>query len=263
MQSIHGMSNGTGDGIEYDGYSIDERSQIIIQVLRDLGETTAGDLANEVGLDDTSSVHQRHRDHLGPNAAGLIDRSGTKERSGGQPNEILYDLTDEGGNFAEAYGADLVDAVAAAEAVDTLRRIHARVDGFDHRVTEVEDSVEGMDAWKNRWSTRVGRVESTAEELESGLNGKADAEFVEERFDQHESWSAQRREEIKEISERVEGIERRLDRIEQRLGEISEELDDRPTRNEVGTELGRVRDEFEQQIEDVRESAERLFGGRL
>jgi len=76
------------DDIDYDGHSIDSRSQIIIQVLRDLGETTAGDLASEAGLDDTSQVHHRVREHLGPDAAELVgspapnlDRAARQTRS--------------------------------------------------------------------------------------------------------------------------------------------------------------------------------------
>jgi hypothetical protein len=64
-----------GDDIDYDGYRIDSRSQIVIQVLRDLGETTAGDLASEAGLDDTSQVHHRVREHLGMDAAVVVDES--------------------------------------------------------------------------------------------------------------------------------------------------------------------------------------------
>ena len=47
-------------------------------MLRDLGETTAGGLASEAGLDDTSQVHHRVREHLGLDAAGLVEQSGTE-----------------------------------------------------------------------------------------------------------------------------------------------------------------------------------------
>lgn len=95
------------DDIDYDGHSIDSRSQIIIQVLRDLGETTAGDLASEAGLDDTSQVHHRVREHLGPDAAELVEQSGTEPRSGGQADEIVYAVTDDGRDSARAHEADL------------------------------------------------------------------------------------------------------------------------------------------------------------
>lgn len=252
-----------GDDIEYDGYSIDKRSQIIIQVLRDVGKTTAGNLASEAGLGDTSSVHQRHRNHLGPDAAGLIERTGRAERPGDQPNEVVYALTDEGLDFAVAHDNELIDAVAAAEAVETLRRIRATVDGFEHRVSTVEELVENMDKWKNRWSTRVGRVESNAEELESELDGKADAEMVESTFKQHEGWSATRHEEINAVSERVDEVEQRLDGIDQRLEEITAALEERPTRNEVQNGFDRLQSTLEEQIEDVRETAESVLGGRF
>jgi hypothetical protein len=50
----------------------------------------------------------------------------------------IYGLSDEGVEFARANENELTDAVAAAEAVDTLRRIRATVDGFEERVSDVE-----------------------------------------------------------------------------------------------------------------------------
>jgi len=257
------MRGVTTDDIDYYGHRIDERSQIIIQLLRDMTEATAGKLRNEAGLDDTSKVHYRVEKHLGPTAACLVEQVGTEPRPGDQSDEVVYGLTDQGLDFAVAHDNELTDAVAAAEAVETLRRIRATVDGFEQRVSEVENSVENMDEWKNRWSTRVGRVENDVDGLESGLDGKADAAWVEDTFDQHESWSAKRREEIDEVSERVDKVDQRLNGIDQRLEEISEELDDRPTRNEMRVGFDRLQDSLEEQIEDVRETAERMFGGRF
>ena len=162
------------DDIDYDGDRIDTRSEIIIQILRDMGgEATAGKLRSEAGLDDTSSVHHRVCEHLGPSAAGLMERTGRAERPGGQSDEVIYGLTDERLDFAVAHDNELTDAVAAAEAVDTLRRIRATVDGFEARVTDVEGSVENIDAWKNRWSTRVGEVEKNVDEIGSDLDGES------------------------------------------------------------------------------------------
>jgi len=241
------------DDIDYDGNRIDTQSQIIIQLLRDLGgEATAGKLRSEAGLDDTSSVHHRVREHLGPSAAGLIARTGRAERPGGQSDEVIYGLTDEGLDFAVAHDTELTDAVAAAEAVDTLRRIRATVDGFEARVSDVEDSVENMDGWKNRWSTRVGRVEDDVDEIGTELGGKADAGWVERTFDKHEGWSATRRESIEDLTSRVDRIEDALDSIRTRLGEITAELEERPTTDEIIESGEAMREDLEEQIEDMR-----------
>ena len=241
------------DDIDYDGDRIDTQSQIIIQILRDMGgEATAGKLRSEAGLDDTSSVHHRVREHLGPSAAGLIARTGRAERPGGQSDEVIYGLTDEGLDFAVANDTELTDAVAAAEAVDTLRRIRATVDGFEAHVSDVEGSVENMDAWKNRWSTRVGRVEKNVDEIGSDLDGKADAEWVGNNFREWEKWDETRRESTEDLVGRVDQVEDALDTIRDRLNEIAEKLEERPTTDEMIKGGEAMREDLEEQIEDVR-----------
>ena len=75
-----------GSAIEFDGHRIDETSQILIRLLRDMGrEATAGELRAEAGLDETRPVHYRVERYLGP--AGLVERAGTVERPGGAQNE--------------------------------------------------------------------------------------------------------------------------------------------------------------------------------
>jgi vacuolar-type H+-ATPase subunit I/STV1 len=241
------------DDIDYDGDRIDAQSQIIIQLLRDMGgEATAGKLRSETGLDDTSSVHHRVREHLGPSAADLIERTGRAERPGGQSDEVIYALTDEGLDFAVAHDNELTDAVAAAEAVDTLRRIRATVDGFEARVTDVEGSVENMDAWKNRWSTRVGEIEDNVDEIGSEVDGKADAEWVEENFREWEKWDETRRESIEDLAGRVDGIEDALATVRGRLDEIAEKLEERPTTDEVIEAGEAMREDLEEKIEDAK-----------
>jgi DNA-binding PadR family transcriptional regulator len=229
-----------GDDIDYDGHRIDPRSQIIIQVLRDLGETTAGDLASEAGLDDTSQVHHRVREHLGLDAAGLVEQSGTEPRSGNQPDEIVYILTDDGRAFARAHEADLVDAVAAAEAVDTLRRIRAVVDGFKHRVSDVENSVENQERWNNRWSTRVNRVEEDVSELENTVDDLSNNEFA-RGLNKLRMKAAG---EYDTVHERLGGMDGRLDDLdtriestEQRLNEIESKLGEHVTEDELDDEI--------------------------
>ena len=229
-----------GDDIDYDGYRIDSRSQIVIQVLRDLGETTAGDLASEAGLDDTSQVHHRVREHLGADAAELVEQSGTEPRSGGQTDEIVYALTDDGRDFARAHEADLVDAVAAAEAVDTLRRIRAVVDGFKHRVSDVENSVENQEGWNNRWSTRIKRVEEAVDELEDSVEDLPNNELAIALNKQRMKAAG----EYDEVHERLDAMDGRLDDLdvrvesaEQRLDEIESELGKHVTEDELDDEI--------------------------
>ena len=229
------------DDIDYDGNRIDTQSQIIIQILRDLGgEATAGKLRSEAGLDDTSSVHHRVREHLGPSAAGLIARIGRAERPGGQSDEVIYGLTDEGLDFAVANDTELTDAVAAAEAVDTLRRIRATVDGFEARVTDVEGSVENMDAWKNRWSTRVGRVEKNIGELEDSMDDLPNSEAVTFLNNQRVKAAGEYdtvRKRLDAIDGRLNDLDAHVDGIEQRLDEIESGLDDYTTKDDLAEEI--------------------------
>lgn len=251
----------SGDSIHYGGHRIDERSQIIIQLLRDLPEATAGKLRSEAGLDDTSSVHHRVREHLGPSAAGLVAQTGTVERPGRQPDEIVYGLTEEGVDFAVAHANDLTDAVAAAEAVETLRRIRATVENFEARVEDVEDSVDDMDEWKNRWSTRVGRVEDEVEEV------------VEKRLGQHVTALNEDRSRIDDLASRVDDIEsavselgERLDGANSRVEEVDAAVSNRPTYQESLNEMQKLEERLlavEEELDDVRETAEGVFGGRI
>jgi hypothetical protein len=122
-----------GSAIDYDSHRIDETAQIILRVLRDMGRrATAGELREEAGLDETNPVHYRVERHLGP--VGLVERAGRRERPGGAQDEVVYKLTDDGAAFVDAHESDLVNAVAASEAVETLRRIRATVDSYDERL---------------------------------------------------------------------------------------------------------------------------------
>jgi predicted transcriptional regulator len=239
-----------GSAIEYDGYRIDETSQILLRLLRDMGrQATAGELRAEAGLDETRPVHYRYEEYLGP--AGLVLRADTEERPGDAQDEIVYGLSDEGVEFVVANENELTDAVAAAEAVDTLRRIRATVDGFEERVSDVEEDVDGMDRWKNRWSTRVGRVERSVEDLEEDA-------VDEDRLSRFNSL-------IKDRSRR------RLDRIEkleERVDALEEEVAKRPTQEQVRDMIQDSREQPRQwdvwlaeDVADVRQDAQGLFGG--
>ena len=239
-----------GSAIEYDGYRIDETSQILLRLLRDMGrQATAGELRAEAGLDETRPIHYRYEEYLGP--AGLVFRAGTEERPGDAQDEIVYGLSDEGVEFVVANENELTDAVAAAEAVDTLRRIRATVDGFEERVSDVEEDVDGMDRWKNRWSTRVGRVERSVEDLEEDA-------VDEDRLSRFNSL-------IKDRSRR------RLDRIEkleERVDALEEEVAKRPTQEQVRDMIQDSREQPRQwdvwlaeDVADVRQDAQGLFGG--
>ena len=240
--------------IEYDGYRIDETSQILIRLLRDMGrQATAGELRAEAGLDETRPIHYRYEEYLGP--AGLVLRAGTEERPGGAQDEIVYGLSDEGVEFAVAHENELTDAVAAAEAVDTLRRIRATVDGFEERVSEVEDEVDGMGRWKSRWRSRVNRVENDVEELEDAN--------LEEKLETHERWIGSAWSDIDDLEDEVDEIEDRLDHLES-------EMEKRPTYDEVEELLLEMRERPRQwdiwlaeDIADVRKKAEGILGGRL
>ena len=258
------MRGVTTDDIDYYGHRIDERSQIIIQLLRDMTEATAGKLRNEAGLDDTSKVHYRVEKHLGPTAACLVEQVGTEPRPGDQSDEVVYGLTDQGLDFAVAHDNELTDAVAAAEAVETLRRIRATVDGFEQRVSEVESSVENMDEWKNRWSTRVGRVEDDIkDEIRRLGDKKPDEEAVNNIQREH-------RQEIVEIRGQLDGVENQIEKIEDQLDTIMDEFTTRPTADQVQEYVQKSRRKPRQwdiwlaeDIADVREKAEGILGGRL
>ena len=216
-----------------------------------------GGLASEAGLDDTSQVHHRVREHLGPDAAGLVEQSGTEPRSGGQPDEIVYALTDDGRAFARAHEADLVDAVAAAEAVGTLRRMRSLVEGFEHRVSEVEQLVEGNDRWQNRWSTRVNRAESAIGDLEEA---KADANAMEEALKERRQWTIYRKNEIQDLGDRVDTLAGRVD-------DLKEELAKRPTEDEVRQMIQSSREQPREWdiwlAEDIADVRERTISDRL
>lgn len=238
-----------GSAIEYDGYRIDETSQILLRLLRDMGrQATAGELRAEAGLDETRPVHYRYEEYLGP--AGLVLRAGTEERPGGAQDEVVYGLSDEGVEFVATKENELTDAVAAAEAVDTLRRIRATVDGFEERVSDVEDEVDGMDRWKNRWSTRVGRAERSIEDLEDEA---ASEERVDGMVDAVRRWNSDRIDEIEKLEERVR--------------ELEEELAKRPTEEEVRDMIQASRKQPRQWdiwlAEDVADVRERTFSDRL
>ena len=149
-------------------------------------------------------------------------------------------MTDDGRDFARAHEADLVDAVAAAEAVDTLRRIRAVVDGFKHRVSDVENSVENQEGWNNRWSTRIKRVEEAVDELEDNMDDLPNNEFVmglnELRVEAAGEYHTVH-ERLDAMDGRLDDLDVRVESAEQRLGEIESELGKYVTEDELDDEI--------------------------
>ena len=82
--------------------------------------------------------------------------------------------------------------------------------------------------------------------------GKADAEWVERSFQNYEEWDETRRELIEALTERANRIEDALDTIRNRLDEIAEKLEERPTTDEIIEGGEAMREDLEEQIEDVR-----------
>jgi chromosome segregation ATPase len=241
-----------GSAISYEGHRIDETAQILLRVLRDTGRrATAGELREEAGLDETNPVHYRVEHHLGP--AGLVERAGRRERPGGAQDEVIYKLTEDGAAFVDTHESDLTDAIAASEAVETLRRIRATVDSYDERVSTVEHMIRNWRQWKNRWSTRVGRLQDTVAELEE--------ESEEQSFQVAEinRKYGPIQDQIQEFDTRLYELERDVSSLENRADDLAARVDERPKTEEVDEDLAALYQNLAAEIEDIREEAEGLF----
>lgn len=241
-----------GSAIDYNDHRIDETAQIILRILRDTGRrATAGELRKEAGLDETNPVHYRVENHLSP--IGLVERAGREERPGGAQDEVVYRLTDDGVAFVDTHQNKLTDAVAASEAVKTLRRIRANVEGYDNRITILERHIENWRQWKNRWSTRVGRVEDNANLLEEQQEDHS--RRITQNGRMHEINDGR----IDNFQTRLKRVESKVERVDDRMETLEEEISKRPTEDEIIENIKVLRDELGSDIEDIREDAEGFF----
>ena len=249
------------DRLEYNGQIIDDLSQVLLQVLRDRGGCgTAGELRRVTEVEDNQQVHYRMKRYLMP--AGLVEGAGTRAMPGRTLDARVYGLTDEGREWLDGHAEDILQAVEAAQAVESLQRVRATVDTFGGRLERVERRQEEVDEQMGRWSSQLHDWKGTVEEVREVARSSARASFVDDlaedvRVLERETGSAG--EDRRELREEVEDVERGAQELDERMAEQErvEEL------VETVTALEREIEGLEEELEEVRAEAERGFWDRL
>lgn len=203
--------------IYYDDAKIDETSQILLQILRDYGTPlSVRKLREEARLDQANQIHYRWREWLGrpendavsDDAAGLLERAGTTELNGQEMAE--YRLTDDGRDFLGNHEDKVLDAVGAARAVETIRRLRARVNNLEARVEDAERTAEDVEKSLNATRSELSRVKTTADETAEAVAGKAGVGDLGKLYDEVEDL----REDVRAIQEFNREIDDRLETLE-------------------------------------------------
>lgn len=206
--------------LDYQGHRIDETSQILLQILRDYGrEADVRTLREEADLDQSAQIHYRVDNHLGPDAAGFIEDAGMRE-VGGQEMTV-YRLTETGRDWVEANEDDVLDAVGAAEAVESINRMQESVSEFDGRLDDIEDEVERMDNLMDNRSSRLTRMKNNINDLEDALMGTADREDVIDLASDLDDLE----QDVEALQSHNRDVDDRLDTLEDRMERSFENVD--------------------------------------
>lgn len=249
------------DRLEYNGQIIDNLSQVLLQVLRDRGgRGTAGELRRVTEVEDNQQVHYRMKRYLVP--AGLVEGAGTRAMPGRTLDARVYGLTAEGREWLDGHAEDILQAVEAAQAVESLQRVRATVDTFGGRLERVERRQDEVDEQMGRWSSQLHDWKGTVEEVRETARSAARASFVDDLADdvrtlERETVNASN--DCRELGEEIADVAGGVEQLDKRMAEQEsvEEL------AETVMVLKREVEGLEEELEAVRAEAERGFWDRL
>lgn len=241
-----------GGDINLKGNIVDRESQAILWLLKEEGNLTAPDLARRVGLDQSTQVHYRVKNYLGPTSLGLVAEDGTESRSGSIPDATVYTLTDDGQEFIRAHENrftqfytmdELRDAINEAwenskSAKSSIRRYGQKYARLMRKYEDLKEEVERMNISEDvehMLDHRTRSLRDDLESLQSDVDGisKSIADLrgtvadLESRIDRLVDEHNQAMRGANSAHERLSEFESRIDSIENRVDENSEGLDDR------------------------------------
>lgn len=249
------------DRLEYNGQPIDNLSQVFLQVLRDRGgRATAGELRRVTEVEDNQQVHYRMKRYLVP--AGLVEGAGTRAMPGRTLDARVYGLTDEGREWLNGHAEDILQAVEAAEAMESLQRVRTTVDTFGGRLERVERRQGEVDEQMGRWSSQLHDWKGTVEDVREMAKSAARASFVDDLVDDVralERETANASEDRRKLNEEIADVEGGTDELDARMAE-QEDVEELV---KTVTALEREVEGLEEELEVVRVEAERGFWDRL
>lgn len=237
------------DVIEVDGHTLDDTSQIILQVLRDRGGTASTSLLAERADDsdegkegNVTTDHVRYRVHQHLCPLRFVEVAGQLERGGGTWDEYTYRLTDRGIEFLDEHQEEVRNAVDAATATERLRETRRTVDRFDGRLHSTEGDVAQLIDTVEALEEQLDQAEDDIDSVHNKLQRKRNQleERLDDRIDEVESeltalrqgiqntadYVAQNRDLIQELQEAVRGFSDRTDALLERIESTEDDLAD-------------------------------------
>ena len=229
---------------------IDETTRGVLAALVEAGGVAVPtEVYSAVGLDDPEQVRFRVSEYLLP--AGLVEPVGSRPVPGGDGQETVFAVTDDGQSFCERHDADLDVSTPALfagrgggeDSSEELSALSSDVQALQSSIAELTDTVD-------EFGSRLTRVEGQVSDLERSV-------------DRSREQLGKNQNAIKATGKRVESTHKRVDSLSDEIAEVAAESErarelviervrdamaDRDERFQ--NELRRVRSELKEMRED-------------
>lgn len=219
---------------------IDETARAVLAALVEAGGVgVPTELRSTVGLDDTEQARYRLSEYLLP--AGLVEPVGSRPVPGGDDQETVFAVTDDGQSFLEAHDADLdvsTPALYGGRGVDEsvsedLSALSTDVQALQSSIADLADTVD-------EFGTRLTRVEGQVSDLERTVDRS--------------------REQLEKNQNAIKATGKRVEATHSRVDSLSEEIEEVAAESERARELviERVRDAMADRDERFQNELRRL-----
>jgi predicted nucleic acid-binding Zn-ribbon protein len=233
---------------------IDETSRAVLAALVEAGGVgVPSELRSTVGLDDREQVRFRLSEYLLP--AGLVEPVGSRPIPGGDDQETVFAVTDDGQSFLKSHDVDTDVSTPALFGDSGSDDVSEDLRSLSSDVQTLQSSIANLDDTLSEFGSRLTRLEGQVSDLERSV------EQSRAQLDSHEDA-------IKATGKRVEATHSRVDSLSDEIEEVAAESErarelvierirdamaDRDER--FNNELRRLRTE----LKEMREDNEGLF----
>lgn len=233
---------------------IDETARAVLAALAETGGVgVPSDLRSNVGLDDREQVRFRIKEYLLP--AGLVEPVGSRPLPGGDEQETVFAVTDDGQSFLQSHDADVDVSTPALYGSRGDDGVSEELGSLSGDLQDLQSSVSELTDAISEFGTRMTRLEGQVSDLERSV------ERTREQLGKNQNA-------IKATGKRVESTHSRVDSLSDEIADVAAEserarelviervrdaMTDRDERFQ--NELRRLRKE----VQELREDNEGLF----
>jgi len=197
---------------------LDRISKHILTKMDQIGDATAADLRDALGLDANQSVHYRMDEKLVPGGL-VIEHPERREQPGSRKAARVYQLTADGAEWVEDHGHE-VTLTDLDEAEQEIQRLSAEVRDLSGDITKLK-------RWRQEQAGRAGGVSTRLRDLGERVDDLDELMQKHEHRDYSGIWD-----QIHDLDERTDRLDARLDeplatveQVEQAVTDLDDRLD--------------------------------------